>query len=91
MSAITEKKIEERRDDDDIIDEEKAFLPAEQAEHTAYPEKTSPPGLSSRFWFFAALNTVSTVGIVSTLECAMYYSTFPNQPTGLCQQATIRT
>lgn len=66
MSATTEKKLEERRDDDDIHDEEKAFLPVEQAEHTAYPEKTSPPGLSNRFWFFAALNTVSTVGIVST-------------------------
>lgn len=93
MSAITEKKIEEpRRDDDDINDEEKAFLATEQSEHQAYPEKTSPPGLSNRFWFFAALNTLSTVGIVSTPAMRTFITDgSSNHSIGLCKQATIRT
>lgn len=64
MSAIAEKAmdVDERRDYDD---EEKAFLPNEQAEHKAYPQKPLPTGLSRKFWFFAAVNTLSTVGIVS--------------------------
>jgi hypothetical protein len=67
MSAITEKPVGERREHDssDNDDEEKAFLPTEQAEHVAYPQKPLPTGLSRKFWFFAAINTLSTVGIVS--------------------------
>ena len=69
MSAITEKAIDvdERRDYDSHgnDDEEKAFLPNEQAEHKAYPQQPLPTGLSRKFWFFAAVNTLSTVGIVS--------------------------
>jgi hypothetical protein len=67
MSAITEKVIDERRDLEtyDNDDEEKAFLPNEQAEHEAYPQKPLPTGLSRKFWVFAAINTLSTVGIVS--------------------------
>lgn len=69
MSAITEKAIDvdERRDYDSHgnDDEEKAFLANEQAEHKAYPQQPLPTGLSRKFWFFAAVNTLSTVGIVS--------------------------
>jgi hypothetical protein len=69
MSAITEKTmdVDERREHDShgSDDEEKAFLPNEQAEHKAYPQKPLPTGLSRKFWFFAAVNTLSTVGIVS--------------------------
>ena len=69
MSAITEKPmdVDERRDYDSHgnDDEEKAFLPNEQAEHKAYPQQPLPTGLSRKFWFFAAVNTLSTVGIVS--------------------------
>lgn len=64
MSAITEKAMDERREHDND-DEEKAFLSNEQAEHEAYPQKPLQAGLSRKFWFFAAVNTLSTVGIVS--------------------------
>jgi len=72
MSVLTEKPVAERREQDnndhDNDDEEKAFLPNEQAEHEAYPEKPLPTGLSRKFWFFAAVNTLSTVAIVSPHE-----------------------
>jgi hypothetical protein len=70
MSAIAEKDHVERREDDND-DEEKAFLPSDQAENTAYAQKPMPTGLSRKFWFFAALNTLSTVGIVSAPETAL--------------------
>ena len=69
MSAIAEKAmdVDERRDHNGHSndDEEKAFLPNEQAGHKAYAQKPLPIGLSRKFWFFAAVNTLSTVGIVS--------------------------
>jgi hypothetical protein len=69
MSASTEKAVDmdERREHDihDNDDEEKGFLSNEQTEHKAYPQKPLPTGLSRKFWFFAAVNTLSTVGIVS--------------------------
>jgi hypothetical protein len=68
MSAMAEKAVDERRNrdsHDDNDDEEKAFLSNEQAEHKAYPQKPLPTGLSRKFWFFATVNTLSTVGIVS--------------------------
>jgi hypothetical protein len=88
MSAITEKDVMERRDDN-RDDEEQTFLADAQAEHKAYPQKTVPAGLSRKFWFFAALNTMSTVGIVSAYEMRTLWEP-TNRHTGLCQQAIIR-
>lgn len=79
----------ERREDDNNDDEEKAFLANEQAEHKAFPQVPLPTGLSRKFWFFSALNTLSTVGIVSSdnrrIRCER-----ANLSTGLRQQAIIR-
>jgi hypothetical protein len=82
MSAITEKDVMERRDDN-RDDEEQAFLADAQAEHKAYPQKTVSTGLSRKFWFFAALNTLSTVGIVSTYEMRILWEP-TDRRTGLC-------
>jgi hypothetical protein len=90
MSAITEKDVMERHDDN-RDDEEQAFLADPQAEHKAYPQKTVSTGLSRKFWFFAALNTLSTVGIVSAYEMRIHVlCELANHRLGLCQQAIIR-
>jgi len=66
MAASLEKTVEEHElHEEDDHDEEKAFLAHELAEHKAYPEKPLSAGLSRKFWVFAAINTLSTVGIVS--------------------------
>jgi hypothetical protein len=67
MSAIDKRDIMERHECD-YGDEGKTFPIDEQAEHKAYLQKSMSAGLSCKFWFFAALNTLSTVGIVSTRE-----------------------
>ena len=68
MAASLEKPVEEHElHEEDEQDVEKAFIEHEQAEHLAYPQKTAPPGLSRKFWVFAAINTLSTAGIVSLL------------------------
>jgi solute carrier family 35 protein E3 len=65
MDANQEKTVEEHELlEEDERDVEKAFLDHELAEHKAYPQKTPPPGLSRKFWVFAAINTLSTAGIV---------------------------
>jgi len=83
--------VDERRDYDSHgnDDEEKAFHPNEQAEHKAYPQKPLPTGLSRKFWFFAAVNTLSTVGIVgphwSRKSCEL-----TNRRPGICEQAIVQ-
>jgi hypothetical protein len=71
MAANQEEPVEEHElHEEDQQDEEKAFLAhelASLAEHKAYPQTISPPGLSPRFWVYAAINTLSTAGIVSLL------------------------
>ena len=71
MVANPEKSVEEHElhEEENEQDVEKAFLEHEPAEHDseAYPQKTAPPGLSRKFWVFAAINTLSTAGIVSLL------------------------
>ena len=91
MSALTEKPVAERRelDNSDIDDEEKAFLPSEQAEHEAYPQKPASTGLSRKFWFFAAINTLSTVGIVSSVQMRAPCEPANRFP-GLYQQAVVQ-
>jgi hypothetical protein len=73
MAASLEKTVEEHElHEEDEQDEEKAFLAHELAEHKAYPQKIIPPGLSRRFWVYAAINTLSTAGIVSLLVAHSY-------------------
>lgn len=64
MSAMPQKSV---LDDEHEQDEEKAFLALDPPEHPAYPQKSLSAGLGRRFWFAAALNCVSTAGIVSSL------------------------
>lgn len=72
MVASLEKPVEEHAlHEEDDIDEEKAFLAHELAEHKAYPQKSLPTGLSRRFWAFAAINTLSTVGIVRLVDSTL--------------------
>jgi hypothetical protein len=89
MSAITEKDAMERRDDNRDDEEQQAFLADPQAEHKAYPQKTASTGLSRKFWFFAALNTLSTVGIVSAFDMRILCE-LANRRLGLRQQAIVR-
>jgi hypothetical protein len=73
MAASLEKTVEEHElHEEDEQDVEKAFLAHELAEHKAYPQKTVSPGLSRKFWVFAAINTLSTAGIVSLLVAHSY-------------------
>ena len=73
MVANQEKTVEEHELlEEDERDVEKAFLAHELAEHSAYPQKTAPPGLSRKFWVFAAINTLSTAGIVRLMLAHSY-------------------
>jgi hypothetical protein len=74
MVENQEKTVQEDElHEEDEQDVEKAFLAHELAEHKAYPQKViPPPGLSRRFWVFAAINTLSTAGIVSLLVAPSY-------------------
>jgi solute carrier family 35 protein E3 len=85
MVANQEKTVEEHELlEDDERDVEKAFLDHELAEHTAYPQKTAPPGLSRKFWVFAAINTLSTAGIVR-LMLAHSHTRIPKYTANNCQ------
>jgi aminopeptidase C len=73
MVANHEKTVQEHElHEEDEQDVEKAFLEHELAEHKAYPQKSLPPGLSRKFWVFAAINTLSTAGIVSLSVAHLY-------------------
>jgi hypothetical protein len=74
MAASLEKTVDEHElhDEEEEQDVENAFLAHELAEHKAYPQKTVSPGLSRKFWVFAAINTLSTAGIVSLLVAHSY-------------------
>ncbi len=53
---------QEETEDEGIFDEEKAFL-SEESAHSDIPQ---PPRLNHKFWSSAVINTISTIGIVST-------------------------